>query len=69
MTYQEALKEKGILIKEDYGYFVIATYNCLDLCILCNNSLSNTFALNINDEQICTRCNFRTLIQKIKTYK
>lgn len=28
-----------------------------------------TFTLYINDKLICTRCSFRTLIKKIKSYK
>lgn len=71
MKISEALKRCGISVLEDHDYWWICSYCGFDIYICLTSGTCDrlTFTLYINDEKICTRCNFRTLIQKIKSYK
>jgi len=72
MTIIEALEHSDMQNIKDYYPRYTCEYrgNKIEILICdCRADLKTRFALNINDKKLATRCNYRTLIKLIKSYR
>ena len=67
-TITEALEHSGMENIQEHPYWWTCNYNGNEISIM-RTIGGDYFALTINGESVATRCNYRTLIQKIKIYK
>ena len=72
MTIIEALEHSGMQNIKDYYPRYTCEYreNKIDI-LICDGRADWTtrFALNINGKKLATRCNYRTLMKLIKSYR